>query len=132
MGPGPSRIGYIINDCTIICADCLDDEIERNLPLSIDAAIYDETYSFSHDLCEACQEVLDPDVERCDNPDCYHCGHRLAIDEAIEILKEAQQDILSESTGTTRAYGRFQYLPLTVDEAYEKVERIIEYLEDLK
>jgi hypothetical protein len=95
MGPWPNLIGYIIDECTIIHAGCLED-ILSSLPVTISGAIYDDYYSYSHDTCEVCQEILDPDVDECENEDCYHCGHRPAIEEAIEILEQAQMELIAD------------------------------------
>ena len=92
MGPGPDIIGYVINDCTVICANCLEDAL-RDLPVTINSVILDDDSTMSHYTCEMCEEVLDPDVETCYNEDCYHCGHRPAIEEAIEVLEQAEVNL---------------------------------------
>jgi len=95
MGPGPELVGYIIDECTLIHASCLEDALSH-LPVTVSAAIYDDDYSWAHNTCEICEEVLDPDVEDCEDENCYHCGHRPDIESALEILEQAQTDLIAD------------------------------------
>jgi hypothetical protein len=103
MGPAPTRIGYLIDECDIICADCLDAALDR-LPVSIDAAIYDDGDS-SHDRCSMCEELLDPTVSDCYNQDCCECGHNRIIDDAKETINELMDAVFCDRSPIITQFG---------------------------
>jgi hypothetical protein len=130
MGPGPSIIGYIVDEDSFICAECLDDALNK-LPLTINAAIYDDSYYYSHEQCEECHAILDPDVEECNlvNDRCHVCSHRPTIDAAIELLEQAQMELIAD-------HGAFYEGGIVFDtteheQADKKLDNAQDYLREL-
>jgi hypothetical protein len=81
-------------------------------------------------MCEICGEVLDPDVEDCEDENCYHCGHRPDIESALEILEQAQTDLIDEHTyyvGTGLVWDSHvaQSADITLDHAQEHLRNLL-------